>query len=70
MKKRSHIQKLIEPTGFNEGDTWNRSGDGIWERIAERAYEMYEQRGREDGRDVEDWLHAEAIVTSQISGHQ
>ena len=27
--------------------------------IAQRAYELYEQRGRQDGRDSEDWLKAE-----------
>lgn len=30
-----------------------------YERIARRAYELYEQRGRQEGRDVEDWLNAE-----------
>jgi hypothetical protein len=29
------------------------------ERIARRAYELYEQRGRQEGRDLEDWLKAE-----------
>jgi hypothetical protein len=29
------------------------------ERIRQRAYERYEQRGREDGRDFEDWLESE-----------
>lgn len=28
-------------------------------RIAERAYELYEQRGREDGHALDDWLQAE-----------
>jgi hypothetical protein len=28
-------------------------------RIAQRAYELYEQRGRQEGQDLEDWLHAE-----------
>ena len=28
-------------------------------RIAQRAYELYEQRGRQDGWDLEDWLNAE-----------
>jgi hypothetical protein len=28
-------------------------------QIAARAYELYLQRGREDGHDVEDWLNAE-----------
>ena len=27
--------------------------------IAVRAYELYEQRGRDDGHDVDDWLRAE-----------
>jgi len=31
-------------------------------RIRRRAYELYEQREREDGHDVEDWLHAEEEV--------
>jgi hypothetical protein len=28
--------------------------------IERRAYELYEQRGREDGHDRDDWLFAEA----------
>jgi outer membrane protein TolC len=28
-------------------------------RIAQRAYELYEQGGRQEGRDLEDWLTAE-----------
>jgi hypothetical protein len=36
--------------------------------IARRAYELYEQRGAEHGRDLEDWLLAEhelrAVVRS------
>ena len=28
-------------------------------RIAQRAYELYEQRGRQEGQAVEDWLNAE-----------
>ena len=30
-----------------------------YERIARRAYDLYEQRGRQEGRDVEDWVKAE-----------
>jgi hypothetical protein len=32
------------------------------DRIAERAYELYVQRGGEDGRDLDDWLEAEREV--------
>jgi len=30
--------------------------------VARVAYELYEQRGRMDGHDFEDWLKAEAMV--------
>jgi len=33
-------------------------------QIRERAYELYEERGNEDGHDVEDWLRAEAELNS------
>ena len=45
--------------------------------IAERAYELYEARGREPGRDQDDWLLAErelrdrqddAAALSQLGG--
>ena len=29
------------------------------EAIARRAYELFEERGREPGRDFDDWLRAE-----------
>ena len=32
------------------------------ELIRERAYLIYEERGREDGHDLEDWLRAEAEI--------
>jgi hypothetical protein len=38
------------------------------ERIAQRAYERYETRGREDGRDQEDWFEAERELQQRPSG--
>jgi hypothetical protein len=35
------------------------------EQIRLRAYKLYEQRGREDGHDLEDWLRAESEVTEK-----
>jgi chorismate mutase len=35
------------------------------EQIRTRAYELYEERGREDGHDQEDWLRAEAEITEK-----
>lgn len=35
------------------------------EQIRQRAYELYEARGRGDGHDLEDWLEAEAEITDR-----
>jgi hypothetical protein len=37
--------------------------DQIQDRIRQRAHEIYEARGREDGHDLGDWLIAESEVT-------
>ena len=59
---------MIRETGTSKGSQQvEQSGGAIqiskadwdYERIARRAYELYEQRGRQEGRDVEDWLNAE-----------
>jgi hypothetical protein len=36
-----------------------------YEEISSRAYELYVERGREDGRDLEDWLQAEMEVAAR-----
>jgi len=35
------------------------------EQIRRRAYELYEQHGRNNGHDLEDWLQAESELTEQ-----
>lgn len=40
--------------------------DGMWERIARRAYELWEERGRRENRALEDWLDAETEVMQEI----
>jgi hypothetical protein len=37
-----------------------QTGEPTVEQIAQRAYEIYEREGRQDGRDLENWLRAEA----------
>jgi len=41
--------------------------DQIQGQIRQRAYEMYELRGREDGHDLDDWLIAESEVTRNFA---
>jgi hypothetical protein len=40
--------------------------EGMWERIATKAYELWEQRGCRVGHDLEDWCDAEASVVEEI----
>ena len=35
------------------------------DRIRERAYELYEARGRKPGQDQQDWFHAEEEIRNQ-----
>lgn len=49
-------------TGFAE--PINTAGS-LQEEIERVAYDLYEQRGRIDGHDWEDWLEAERIVTQR-----
>jgi len=39
----------------------------VLEQIAQRAYELYEARGREDGHDLDDWLRAEAEIMGKAA---
>ena len=34
----------------------------IEQQIQQRAYELYEQRGRTDGHELDDWLQAECEI--------
>jgi hypothetical protein len=52
MKPRS----TSDPTPI---DTGLRSPE-LEEQICARAYELYEQRGKEEGHEIDDWLQAEA----------
>ena len=35
------------------------------QQLRERAYELYEERGRQDGHDEEDWLRAKEEITQK-----
>ena len=39
---------------------------GMGERISQKAFELWQERGCRDGHDLEDWLDAEAIVMEEI----
>jgi hypothetical protein len=40
--------------------------EGTWQRIADKAYGFYEQRGRREGYALQDWLDAEYLVMKEL----
>ena len=50
-------QKSLEPRSLKPNLPNNAE-----ERIRRRAYELYEQSGREDGFALDDWLQAEGEI--------
>ncbi|MGB6679477.1 MAG: DUF2934 domain-containing protein, partial [Terriglobales bacterium] len=44
-----------------------RSGVARQEQVRCRAYEIYEERGREDGHELDDWLQAESKIVQQFT---
>lgn len=41
-------------------------GPEFYARVARKAYDLFERRGREPGHDVEDWLEAERLVKEEM----
>ena len=62
MKKRPS-RNQTDPSTFPNEHPINTAANGTSQLIALKAYELYEQRGREEGHALEDWLKAEAIIT-------
>jgi hypothetical protein len=42
-------------------------GAGLENKIRERAHQLYEDRGREPGKDQQDWIQAEHEILNQRS---
>jgi hypothetical protein len=60
MQRRTTIPTLLRTTHQQR----NPLGE-LQEQIRRRAYELYQQRGRDDGHETDDWLQAESEVTQQ-----
>ncbi len=57
-----NVQTMQATRAGNNGENTER-GNGIGEDlIRRRAYEIWEQRGRQHGRDADDWYRAESEV--------
>lgn len=58
--------KAVEP-GTETQEQGRLSASTREDKIRSRAYELYVERGREPGRDIEDWLQAERELTADKS---
>ncbi len=58
----------MKPTSMMPSRTTHqttKSTGELHEQIRRRAYKLYEQRGRGDGHELDDWLQAQSEVTQQ-----
>lgn len=66
--KAPHVTRNKERTNPRKGSAprLTISDDELYERVARKAYELYQQRGEEHGHDLEDWLTAERLVQQEL----
>jgi len=62
MKLNMSRRKNPAALSRNDQGAAEYSSNHLYARVAELAYSLYEQRGREDGHDVEDWIQAEQTL--------
>jgi malic enzyme len=68
MKTRKPDAQPVEERNLPpEPESMQKYSDQVRERIAKKAYELYEQRGRQSERDLEDWLKAEELVRKEMN---
>ncbi len=48
-----------------KGNRQNKEVPELHNRVALRAYQLFENRGRIDGRDLDDWFRAEQEILSE-----
>jgi polyhydroxyalkanoate synthesis regulator phasin len=65
--KHSDAGHVREGNLSPEPESMQKYSDEVRERIAKKAYELYEQRGRQPERHLEDWLEAEELVRKEMT---
>jgi len=68
--KNPDVQPVVERNLSSEPESMQKYSDEVRELIAKKAYELYEQRGRQGERDVEDWLQAEELVRKEMNARR
>lgn len=66
MKRMTKPRDFRAVTSRNSPEAANGSSGHVHERVAALAYTFYEERGRVDGHDVEDWIRAENTIREEL----
>jgi hypothetical protein len=70
MKTKKHEALLAEQKLSPEPESMQKYSDELRDRIAKKAYELYERRGRQPEQHVEDWLKAEEIIRKEMNDNR
>jgi hypothetical protein len=65
MTKRRTSTNPVKRLASGQPEPADPQDNGTWHLIAAKAYELFEQRGRVDGYDLDDWLKAKALVSGR-----
>ena len=57
------MKSQVVPSVPIKTDQQTEDGGALQDQIRVRAYQLYEERGRDDGHDLDDWLQAEAELS-------
>ena len=57
---------MSEGTHAADGNRASQPQPSRLARIAQRAHEIYDARGGQDGKDLDDWLQAEREIDAEI----
>ena len=69
--KTKKAEALLDQQDLSpEPESMQKYSDELRERIAKKAYELYERRGRQSERHVEDWLKAEEIIRKEMNDNR
>ena len=66
-QQQSRPRQLRTGKSHNGLENAHAFSDPIYARVAVLAYSMYEQRGRQDGHDIEDWCQAEKTILEEMA---
>jgi hypothetical protein len=66
-QQQSRPRQLRTGKSHNGLENAHAFSDPLYVRVAVLAYSMYEQRGRQDGHDIEDWIEAEKMIRDEMA---